>query len=378
MSDHLPEVIVTEILKRLPVKALVKSTSVCKSWYSLITNPNFIALHLSHTTAPNKTYSLLRKSSDVIEYSNAQQFILHSDNDSFSEHEKLDLSYLNVTSDTPGTHLVKIVGLCDGLFCLFDKNLTRLIVWNPAIRVFITTSLRGRYKAKFFLLGFGFDSNKNDYKVVRIVYNYAGVGPLTELVQPFVEIFELKSNAWKTVAVENLSYALYDSGSYAYLNGYAHWFAQKEQGRKLTVASFDLSNEAFGELMLPHSLAELSHLKLSLIVYRQSLAVVYPEDPKFDNNSYHCEKYSIWVMQEYGAHESWSKLFNIDLENRGGFRSVLGFQGNGGILVENFNRKMASYDPETQRVTPLEVDGFYFKVHSNYMESLVLLMGNRN
>ncbi|CAL5336658.1 unnamed protein product [Camellia sinensis] len=47
MSDYIPNELIIEILVRLPVQSLLRFTSVCKSWHSLITNPSFITKHLN-------------------------------------------------------------------------------------------------------------------------------------------------------------------------------------------------------------------------------------------------------------------------------------------------------------------------------------------
>jgi hypothetical protein len=42
------EIIVEEILVRLPVKSLVRFKSVCKAWRATISDPIFIRAHLRH------------------------------------------------------------------------------------------------------------------------------------------------------------------------------------------------------------------------------------------------------------------------------------------------------------------------------------------
>ncbi|XP_050209709.1 F-box/kelch-repeat protein At3g06240-like [Mercurialis annua] len=359
MSDHLCEEVVAEILKRLPVKSVLKFTSVCKSWYALITNPNFISLHLANSSQANKIYHLFKK------YCKKPEFVLHSDNDSLSEYRVLDLP-----SICGCANYLELVGSCRGLVCLFDRINNCLILWNPAIGEFITTSLSNICYGLFDILGFGFDRKNNDYKVVRIVYALKDTP-----FPPVAQIFELSSNSWKTVTSQNLEYDVYGFSRHVKLNGVFHWFARLHDDRKKMIASFDLSNEAFQKLMLPHALAELSDSDFSLTVYNQSLAVInYGE---FNREQFYYLRCSIWVMKQYGAAESWTKQFTINFHN-GGLWRVLRFQGNGRILIVDFHHgEIASYDPQTQRVTPLGVYGSHLQVHS-YMESLVLLKGKRN
>ncbi|OMO82740.1 hypothetical protein COLO4_22868 [Corchorus olitorius] len=57
MSDYfdLPIDLFAEILVRLPIQDLVKSTAVCKSWNSLIKTPAFISTHLEKTISFNNS-----------------------------------------------------------------------------------------------------------------------------------------------------------------------------------------------------------------------------------------------------------------------------------------------------------------------------------
>ncbi|XP_050209717.1 F-box/kelch-repeat protein At3g06240-like [Mercurialis annua] len=360
MSVYLHEEVVVEILKRLPVKSVLKFKCVCRSWYALITNPNFISLHLAHAAESNTTFSLVMKYKQLD--SKKPEFVLHSDNDSFSEYRQLDLHSFNECGND-----VWIVGSCDGLICLCDTKFKRLIVWNPAIGEFITTSLSTICNGPYHILGIGFDRKNNSYKVMRIVFAWNDTTFL-----PFAEIFQLSSNSWKTVPIKNLRYDFY--GSLIEWNGVFHRFADTHDGRKKMIASFDLSNEVFQEMMLPHALATIDNCYLSLTVYSRSLAAIHYEDRIRNTCNLTC---SIWVMKEYGEAESWTKQVTVDFKDHGGLKPVLSFQGNGGILVENRDDELASYDPETQRVTPLGVSGRVLDDYS-YVESLVLVKGKRN
>ncbi|OMO97146.1 hypothetical protein COLO4_14845 [Corchorus olitorius] len=61
MSDdfNLPEELLLEILVRVPAEDLVKFTAVCKSWNSVIKNPNFISTHLGKTISSSNSRRLL-------------------------------------------------------------------------------------------------------------------------------------------------------------------------------------------------------------------------------------------------------------------------------------------------------------------------------
>ncbi|KAI9127164.1 hypothetical protein K1719_001723 [Acacia pycnantha] len=56
-APYLPKEIITNILKRLPVKSLLRFRCVCKPWKNLFKTPSFIQEHLSHSK--NQDPSLL-------------------------------------------------------------------------------------------------------------------------------------------------------------------------------------------------------------------------------------------------------------------------------------------------------------------------------
>ncbi|KAJ0828768.1 putative F-box domain-containing protein [Helianthus annuus] len=52
MSDNVPFEIQEEIIKRLPVKSLIRFRSVSKSWKSLIDSSNFITHYRNRVQLP--------------------------------------------------------------------------------------------------------------------------------------------------------------------------------------------------------------------------------------------------------------------------------------------------------------------------------------
>ena len=78
--EYLPEEVISEILCRLPVKSIMQCSCVCKLWYSLIRNPNFITTHLKTTLSssnPNTNHYLL--------FNDFGRYSLRLDNQDFVE-----------------------------------------------------------------------------------------------------------------------------------------------------------------------------------------------------------------------------------------------------------------------------------------------------
>ncbi|KAI9100774.1 hypothetical protein K1719_024136 [Acacia pycnantha] len=135
MSDHLPSEIVEEILHRLPVKSVVKFTSVCKAWNSLIKNQTFIHDRLNHAIdqASNDSIFLnlcLPKDIGRRQYQKDDFYSLYSVNqtDHFSV-ERFPLSHLfRRDRDT------LFAGICNGLVCYADYSplhSATILIWNP-------------------------------------------------------------------------------------------------------------------------------------------------------------------------------------------------------------------------------------------------------
>ncbi|OMO76099.1 hypothetical protein COLO4_25677 [Corchorus olitorius] len=59
-QSQLPEEICMEILKRLSVKSLIRFKTVCKSWRSLISTPDFIDRHFDRSAANSDKLGIVR------------------------------------------------------------------------------------------------------------------------------------------------------------------------------------------------------------------------------------------------------------------------------------------------------------------------------
>ena len=80
----------------------------------------------------------------------------------------------------------------DGILCLVYKDI--ILLWNPRINEYKRVPLPDNFCQKAAVLGFGYDSSIDDFKVLK----------LPVLRYPFpsadVELLTLKSNAWKKLA----------------------------------------------------------------------------------------------------------------------------------------------------------------------------------
>ncbi|GER56475.1 F-box and associated interaction domains-containing protein [Striga asiatica] len=301
MADRLCEEIIINVLQRLPIKILLRCTAVCKSWYSLITTPQFISSHLHFAVSGgNKSpFLFIRR---CLENSERYDFILDN-NDSITPHSSLEFPFRSINP------FFTIVGACNGLICLSDDRMyytPTIILWNPLLKKSVLLpkpdpihNFCGTFSQS---LGFGFDLISTDYKVVRIAY-----ADHISVRRPLVELYELSTHEWRDLSFLALDHVIYSKSRSAYVNGATHWVTRHVDSYDL-VLSFHMSNEVFSEVLLPCSLTDddLAVVK-DLLVLNDSLALILSSMSSF----------CVWVMKEYGVRESWSKHLSFDLRSLG-------------------------------------------------------------
>jgi hypothetical protein len=211
-------------------------------------------------------------------------------------------------------------------------------LWNPATREFeiIPPSLEPYKNIEFNLRpqGFGYNSVKEDYKVIcnveyllnsgdEWIYLPSKGNPFWESVvrefdlndylweeeeflvdckhDPFWEIYSLKSNSWRKL--DGVDMPLPCPGrSHVNLDECFHWLSLDDK-----MVSFDFSKENFFVTALP-SESNVIHtlVESNLVVLNGSVSLIYNYDKMY---------FRIWILGELGVKESWSKLFILGPSN---------------------------------------------------------------
>ncbi|KAK4270012.1 hypothetical protein QN277_023101 [Acacia crassicarpa] len=400
MFNHLPLEIVEEILHRLPVKSIVKCTSVCKAWNSLITLQTFIYDHLNRAIqAPNHNNSLFFQFRKPAWHGDPRSlyFSVNQQADQFSV-ERFPLSHLFEHNRNE-----LFVGACNGLVCSADYSLLKsatIIIWNPSVRKYIvlpkpiTTAKpitirkkRSRhYLCRYIdpkydvVFGFGFDSRNNDFKVVRLMNDRCTNDT------PLVEVYSLASRIWRSISVTVPQFSLSDRQllSSVFLNGALHWLvcrhedynevAYDEEGGRIYyrfILSFDLIQETFRELTLPQQ-----QLKGKAVISRllpvegsHSLAVVNHVYVKRRRKHVFC----IWVMKDYGNTNSWTEIFRLDGGLYGGKFTVLALTSSEKVVLMLNGGAIVLVDPIKRSVEPVGLEKMSEVFVSSFVESLFFL-----
>ncbi|KAI9127304.1 hypothetical protein K1719_001863 [Acacia pycnantha] len=231
-----PNDIIVIILKRLPVKSLLRFRCVCKDWNDLFKTSFFIKQHFHHSTH-HPGPSLLLQS-----YCLAPNLIINKH--TLLDSNKKTLMPLNVPISWP--RFLHIVGVSHGIVCLeFGSSLW---LWNPATRetqhvlkISINNFEYGdSYNGE---TGFGFNTVLNDYKIV-IVYS---LSPGNR-----ANVYSLSTGSWKEVEFGNVSVDGICHPRTTATDEAIYWLAINPMGG-LLILSFDTAKEVFTLIPEPAS-----------------------------------------------------------------------------------------------------------------------------
>ena len=148
----------------------------------------------------------------------------------------------------------ELVGSCNGILCVADHRkfaIMDVYLWNPSIRKFKRLSDTCLTQLCTVRLGFGYDSQNNDYKVVRISWTRAKRMP-----PPEVQVYSLSSDSWKRVELGISCWPKFNfTLTFPFVSGHLHWMIRKIEGgggqkRHFIdmIMSLDVNSEKFKEL----------------------------------------------------------------------------------------------------------------------------------
>ncbi|OIV95069.1 hypothetical protein TanjilG_10889 [Lupinus angustifolius] len=300
---HLPilyDEIIFEILSWLPVKYLLQSRAVCKSWKFLISDPSFVKLHLQRSS---KCTNIIVKSKLYDDkYIFAQPCAVRS------LFEKPSTTIVPVDpSYRVNSAKYRFAGSCNGLVCLIGSIYSKYQVkqiwvrfWNPATRLRSTKSPSIRvHLTTLFVFGFGYDNVTNTYKVVVVLCNEKSTQ---------VKVYKMGDGCWRTVQslpivpIPRINYGVH-------FNGTLNWLAlsNSDTCKQLAIVSLDLGKETASQSLLPCPSDEISvsQPSLSLGVLRDGLCLSY---------DYKGTHFVVWKTTESGV-LSWIQLLKVSYQD---------------------------------------------------------------
>ena len=171
----------------------------------------------------------------------------------------------------------------------------------------------------------------------------------------------------------------------AFANGALHWIALRNDNKQFVLV-FDLGDEVFRQILLSELPSYTGRMVWTHVsVYGNSIAGF--------QRTVGSDQINIWVMKEYGVASSWTK-FSHQCPSLGMLQPCpVGFRRNGEVVLENDRndevvlednrigevvllndrRWLISWNPDSQNVKNLKINGSHKTFLSSYAESLVLL-----
>ncbi|OMP01368.1 hypothetical protein COLO4_11926 [Corchorus olitorius] len=179
------------------------------------------------------------------------------------------------------------------------------------------------------VLGFGYDSINNDYKVVYWQK------------QTQVQVYTLGTNSWREVdPPDNITFISVPVNFQAYLNGAIHWWGKDKKNGCQVIVSFKVCSEEFQVFSLPDYVPPaktfgMNYYKgIGIYVCRDMLCLSVATIYDHLNQSY-----DIWVMEKYGVPESWTRLFVNNEHRPDPFSYFKGIGMNGELVWSRISRK---------------------------------------
>ncbi|KAM3337298.1 hypothetical protein P3S68_031623 [Capsicum galapagoense] len=194
-----------------------------------------------------------------------------------------------------------------------DKDFI-LLLWNPSTRESVVLPNPKFSQEVTCTWGLGYDSTSDDYKILKIDGKERN------------EVLALKSGSWRKIddhpatgnpVLSGMDYLAFRHGALdcvdtpsnmgylAFVHGAFHWV---DSLLNLSVVTFSISDEVYGEIPLPEGLDlvfDIMHTKQGVSVLGGMLCVY---STRIHQREY---TFKLWVMNEYGVKESWNQLFTI-------------------------------------------------------------------
>ncbi|XP_047339549.1 F-box protein CPR1-like [Impatiens glandulifera] len=292
--SQLPDDILRIIFSKLPVKSLLRLKCVSKSWFSIITSPSFVKLHLN-TVLTKNSLSLF-----------SWDYHLHL----FSANFYSTRAVLEFTRDDyqPIRDTVfagTFCGSVNGLICILNPVDYVVYLCNPSTRKAIKLPdppTNVSIHSTFYTLydyQFGFDHVNKDYKVVRL-------GMLIEAKRKQfgykLSVYSLTSNSWYSLEKFNHYPTLY--GRSCIVSGVFYWLS--EHMGEQEVIGFDLGTENCRVIKFPPAAA----------AYESSPCIITNLDLFEDILSLTCHYDSgavhMWLLKEDSSmQKTWSRFISL-------------------------------------------------------------------
>ncbi|XP_062016364.1 F-box protein CPR1-like [Rosa rugosa] len=289
MAEHIPEDVIVKIFQRLPIKSLIRFTSLSKRWRFIILRDRQFATSQYQIASDNNKSVCFRTCFDFdCEFFKSLNL----------QTTTSALTNLRCPFKQPNC-VVFLYSSCRGLVFASFNSIARYI-WNPSTGFFKKLPDPGVQTEFQVFTGFGYISATDEYKILIATSKRGKKGEGAK-----IRIFSSKSNSWKRIQ-DSQYFVLSTTFDGTLLNEALHWLRRSD----VVIVAFDLADEEFRTMPLPvvedhyagGYFRHLGDFGGCLCVFGQA-----------DTNA---GSMDLWVMREYDAGNSWTKLFNLKFSDQ--------------------------------------------------------------
>jgi F-box interacting protein len=200
--------------------------------------------------------------------------------------------------------------------------------------------------------GFGYDSQSDDYKVLRAV-EFRGAD--FDWIGTEAKLYSLKSNSWRKVP--DFPYRIPRTREWAvHVNGALHTIVfLSESGQ--SILAFDIRTDKTYIVPKPEKLVSIGDLRLYAL--EGCLCLLSP----FKKHGT-----EVWIMKEYGVKESWTRLLSIAPPRVEPYTNLcpVAISKNGDEVLLNLNEeKLVWYDLRRKTTREVTIRGLPFRFYAN-------------
>lgn len=327
------ELILYEIIIRLPVKCLVRFKSVCKQWYSMISSPWFAKLHhLRMTSHPG----LLQQCAFILSSETFLMLNCEAYDKSMSGNDHTE-GLVETCGFCSWAEDAFLIGSCNGLVCLsckFEFGKPDIKIYNPCTGDCLQVSDPPRDFRGNLIFGFGYVSTLDDYKLVILGLRDR---------KSFIYVYLLGSKQWKRSHQFNQhDFAEFIGDVGVLVAETLHWdMAWKPESKSFV--GFNLVDETFKEVKLPRLSLAIEPFD-PILCSLDGCLCVWAET--------RVGQVEMWMLKQYGNWESWTKLLKVDALPLWAecCNKFLGSTKSGEFLVRSDEQRIMVVDPNQDPV----------------------------
>lgn len=348
------ELIMDEILKRLPVKIVVSFRCVCRLWNSILSQSTYIqsVLNCNLSQIPDDDYLIVHRGItngvSIISRSNVSEICMD-----------------NVPYQVNNEDLALLVGSVNGLVCIvyFSRmdGQYHFILWNPALNLSKKTVLSKDSLSKYprdgpNMFGFGWNSVSNNYKIV-----------LQSKHSKEAVVYSCAADSWTNIVdskfFRHATQCNLCSIPSVIVKGVCYW----ECDSTIQLLKFDATNNAFTYLTVP--CVGKDHIFVNL---NDCLAgIQYAEVGK-------------GILDVYFFNEEcsvWSKMYTTNIGISDNISIKTCFRNGGMIVFHKQHQKYSFFDPKSNEIKGLACGKdcrYHFGNGFSYTPNLVALGGMKS